>query len=502
MKKLIFFFLIFFYLSVSGQQAQVTYSESTENIANPERGWYQHTETYASNYQQLTQQTLVNYRVNSKITLILREFFLDSYVTSQIPTSYLTKMQTDFDRMRAAGIKCIVRFAYSDDPEDNPLDANKTLMLQHINTLAPILNTNKDVISVIQMGFIGAWGEGYYTSNFGTGNLTAQNIADRNEVLTSILTKFPGQIQVRTPKFKMNLTGSSPVNAASAYSDTPLGRIGLHNDAVLNGPDNDGTYQNISLEKSYAKSTGMYTAIGGESNAVVSGFTNCSASVTELNDMSYDYLNRGYHPNVIQGWQNEPIPCHSEITNRLGYRFVLIQSQVVNSSINIILKNTGFGHLYNQRTVYLVYRNVATDVDYMYPITTDARLWLKGNNILLTQMIPNLSDGDYDVFLYLPDSMSDNAAYAVQLANNGTWEGNKGYNDLQIRLHPMGLGVNAVVYNNHININTENYTVQLFDMTGKKVSDKEDMSGLSNGIYIVKIKTQDNIYTLKVVKGD
>ncbi len=46
-------------------------------------------------------------------------------------------------------------------------DAPKDIVFGHIAQLGPILTKNADVINCIQMGFIGTWGENYYTDFFG-----------------------------------------------------------------------------------------------------------------------------------------------------------------------------------------------------------------------------------------------------------------------------------------------------------------------------------------------
>ena len=152
MNKIIIAFIATLGLSftATAQNTTVTYTASTENIANPERGFYQHEGTEASNYDDLNQTTLTNYRVNNKQTLILRIFYLDTFKTSPISSSFLSAMQTDFTRMRAAGIKCIIRFAYSDDPDNGIQDASKAQVLAHIEQLKPVLLANGDVIAVVQ----------------------------------------------------------------------------------------------------------------------------------------------------------------------------------------------------------------------------------------------------------------------------------------------------------------------------------------------------------------
>ena len=95
------------------QTSTVNYTASNQNFANPERGLYHHTETSSSNYSSLSVNQLENWRTNENVTLILRIFYLDGFINSSISNSYLNNMQSDFDAMRQAGIKCVIRFAYS-----------------------------------------------------------------------------------------------------------------------------------------------------------------------------------------------------------------------------------------------------------------------------------------------------------------------------------------------------------------------------------------------------
>ena len=56
------------------------------------------------------------------------------------------------------------------------------IVLQHLTQLAPILNEHSDVILAVQHGFIGTWGEGYYTDHFGDqGNISPQQQQDRQD---------------------------------------------------------------------------------------------------------------------------------------------------------------------------------------------------------------------------------------------------------------------------------------------------------------------------------
>ena len=128
--------------------------------------------------------------------------------------------QADFDQARAAGVKLIPRFAYTITahqgacPESGDCppygDAPKAIVLQHIAQLAPLLQKNADVIACVQLGFIGTWGENYYTDYFGdassngAGQLLDSNWRDRIDVLKAMLNALPADrmVQVRYPQFK------------------------------------------------------------------------------------------------------------------------------------------------------------------------------------------------------------------------------------------------------------------------------------------------------------
>src|SRR5688572_9229968 len=213
-----------------------TYTVSSEEFANPERGFYFQADSYASAPSSVP-ANLASYRTNgknspgntytAKISLLLRLFYLDTFVNAPISSNFLNSIQTDFNSIRAQGSKAIVRFAYNQDdtrPFDEP---SKARILAHIEQLKLLLKKNSDVIAVLQQGFIGAWGEGYYTDIFYTGGqATAQNWVDRAEVLNALLGALPADrmVQVRTPQMKQKLvhgptapTSSAPLSPAAAF---------------------------------------------------------------------------------------------------------------------------------------------------------------------------------------------------------------------------------------------------------------------------------------------
>ena len=84
-------------------------------------------------------------------------------------------------------------------------DAPRDRVLAHIAQLKPVLQANADVIATVQVGFVGAWGEWYYTDHFGDqDNVGATQIADRKAVVEALLGSLPATrtVQVRTPTWK------------------------------------------------------------------------------------------------------------------------------------------------------------------------------------------------------------------------------------------------------------------------------------------------------------
>src|SRR5688572_16327967 len=140
-----------------------TYTIATDDFANPERGFYLHTETRASNPSPVP-ANLANLRVNgsrdpnnayvARISLVLRVFYLDTFINAPISSNYLNTIQADFDSIRNQGAKAIVRFAYFRSPDRPFPEPGKARILEHIGQLAPILRRNRDVIAVLQQGFI------------------------------------------------------------------------------------------------------------------------------------------------------------------------------------------------------------------------------------------------------------------------------------------------------------------------------------------------------------
>ncbi|MDD2986432.1 DUF4832 domain-containing protein [Flavobacterium sp.] len=531
MRTLFTFLSVLLCIVANAQTTTKSYSASTELFSNPERGFYKHTETHSTDYHLLTQSTLTNYRQNQKITLILRVFYLEDFVNSAISQTYLNNMQTDFNRMRIAGIKCIVRFAYSDDESASPRDASKSTILAHINQLKPVLIANTDVISTFQAGFIGTWGEWYYTSqaDFGgygynsTTSLTSTNYTNRKNVIDAFLAAIPSTraVQIRTPKFKQQLYNTTtPLPTGQAHSNSTLARIGHHNDCFLSSNSDVGTYSNVATEYPYLEQETKYLPMGGETCAVFESRTNCTTALQEMNRFHWSYLNLDYHPNVISGWQTNE--CFSEIQNRLGYRFELnnatLPTQITANSqlsVSFNLTNIGFSAPFNERYIYVVLKNTVTNQTYPIVMNANPRLWLGTKTITENLPLPaDIVPGSYKMYLHMPDidsSIANRPEYAVRFANNAMWESTTGYNDLNHTVvinQALGVAENSrlnvtlypVPSDNVLHIemdSVEDYRFTVYNSLGQEIKLNTTQNGnkvsmdtqsLSNGVYFIQFE--------------
>ena len=468
----------------------IKYTESVADFPNPERGFYRATRTKASSFTPLSLEQLKlwkgldqaeggNYKIYS--TLIFRYYDLDDFKDKPITTAFIDAVKGDFLIARQAGFKLIPRFAYTLTPKPGTCpegficppygDAPKAIVLQHIGQLKNILQENADVIAAVQMGFIGMWGEQYYTDYFGDASqntpvkkLLDNNWQDRIDVLKAFLEAVPKErmIQVRYPQIKqryvygINATVTSPpLNESDAFNETDKARIGFHNDCFLASADDYGTYQDYgnsstprmdanTVLRAFKKTDSKYVVIGGETcDDAFSPQNDCEPegrAQTEMREMHYSFLNCAYNNAVNNDWQTGG--CMEDIKKSLGYRFVLKDGTFPKSgqvgqsfSFSLNIENKGYASPYNKRPVKLLFRNRNNGKEYSNVLTTDVRKWFPGS-VSITEKIMLSADmerGSYDLFLFLPDyypSIANKPEYAIRLANANTWEETTGYNNL------------------------------------------------------------------------
>jgi hypothetical protein len=542
-KTLLFLFSIISQISVIGQT--VNYTASTSIIANPERGLYKYSIT-ASNYStnneanNLSVSTLTHWKNSTdKVTIVYRLFMLDSFMNSNINSTYLNNIQADFNNIRTAGFKVIVLFAYSDIPGTVAQQPSKAQILAHISQLSPIVNSNKDVIFSLEAGFIGTWGEWWYTNSteFGTDGIISEvQWANRKEILDSMLASTPAEIpvQVRYVNIKTKLYGTTQLTEKTAYQDNANARIGFYNDAFLNNWGDMGTYASGNCdnpvgtpEYNYLSNETKYLPMAGETagiNPCDNGFrTTGTNAIHEMRLTHWTSLHRDFH---LDFW-NQVIATNNydEILKNLGYRFVLnsstITSNTSNFDLTLNITNLGFARPFKQRNVYLVMKNTSTNAITTHLINTDIRTW--ETSVLINQNFNLELTGTFQLYLWMPDNdtlLATRADYSIQFANTSTWESTTGYNNLLQTIALNALEVDDFSFKNSLSIypnpSSDFITIQLkdsgkgeikiYNSIGQLVkittilnNNKIDISELLNGIYCIQINNNPSLF-LKFIK--
>jgi hypothetical protein len=397
------------------------------------------------------------------VTLTQLYIYLTSFWDADsISQKGLEHVQQLFDGLREKKVKAILRFAYSRDDGyigngHSGANPDHSRMLKHIDQLKPLIAGNFDVISFMEAGFLGTWGE--WNPRYGS----LQNI----NVVKALFAAIPdgyGMV-VRYPDIK---NGLKPAFGDWDYSN----RIGYANDYFTSGMKNCGS-------SDFCLDSEMYREVAGESFTV---FMRGEVPYNEGPPWGFDMLMevdrmlrylKDHHYTAMDITQNfadnithwktlqvrpdvlrrygiffdddyfksddgatVPRTFYQFVRDHLGYRLNLQPSsamEVKNDTLAYDLKitNTGFATVLNPRPVYLVLINEAGQVVKEERLSganpREWQPWAKGDSTaLLTHSISGslplaLPDGAYSVGLWLPDSFASlryEPAYCIKLATD------------------------------------------------------------------------------------
>ena len=411
---------------------QISFTPTDEQILNPERGFFLPMDI-------LDVEDYGGVRATGN-TLIRSYVRLDAYRETDLPQSFIDKIDQRFAAVRDGGIKVVLRFSYNFGPYPNSEpDASKTQMLRHITQLTPVLQKNADVIAWLEAGFVGAWGE-WHTSTHGID----KSMDDKREIVSALLKALPPtrMIQLRYPTDMIRMW-AQPLTRDNAFAQSEQARVGHHNDCFLASDTDWGTYEREGTitrdsDQAYLAETSQFTPTGGETCNPNPPRSDCATTLREMALLHFTEINLSYHTQVVKGWRKQK--CFDEINRRLGYRFSLVSADVVPSvhaggtfTFSVSMKNTGFARLINPRLVYAVFDGPQRIV---IPIDShiDPRQWDAGAQQAFgsTIDIPTTTKpGKYRFALWLPDAdprLQNDPRYAVRFANADMWDDKNGFN--------------------------------------------------------------------------
>ena len=423
----------------------VGYQADNSDFINPERGFHLNVD--------ITSATDLTYIRDEGYSLARTYVRLDDYRDKPLDDAFLSNLRHGLDAARRAGIKIIPRFSYNfptggdDGDYQGAPEAPIELALEHIRQLGSMYQDYGDVIAAHPAGFVGAWGE-WHSSDPATALDSPENKAKIIDALldalpstVSLQLRYPGDLLDRYPEV---------LSTGQAFSGSDQARVGHHNDCFLANEHDAGTYlpeEQAGAYKRYLDDLTRFTPMGGETCevSVVRQRTDCETALKEIARFRWDYLNIQFYAATIERWKQES--CFGEISKRLGYRYRLLETKASASelsrgdtlSLELALRNEGFGKLYNPRPTEIVFVRRGGGA-HTVTLDGDSRSLLPapGQTASLSAEVRlpgELTSGTYDLYLNLPDGnpgLRDRPEYSIRLANRDVWQPESGFNALNL----------------------------------------------------------------------
>ena len=417
----------------------ISFTECDDIFPNPERGFYFVQSFKSASASLLTASKIEQNRLQNR-TICYLGFYPKKYMNGHIADDFIQMVRNNMQVLRENGAKCIMRFAYSDSENEKPWDPTPEVVQMHIADIKPVLQEYSDVIMCLQAGFVGVWGEWYYTENFEFTPSTPEEHTLRKQVTDAMLEALPTDrsIGLRTPMFKRNMYASSyrdTLTLATAYNGSDKARVSGFNDCFGASANDLGTFDN-DASREYWKRDTRYTLMGGETCGV-SSYCECAVTLQDCEDYHWTYLNIEYNRQVHNVWKDGG--CWDEIERRLGYRLsfadVYHSTPAAGEDMTVALqiKNSGFAAPMNGRAVELILVDGKGKKTVYELNDVDPRYWFAGRTVNIEKAIsiPADASGKCTLYLNLPDpkpTLHDNPRFSIRLANDGVWNDDLGYN--------------------------------------------------------------------------
>ena len=406
----------------------VNYEESVETFVNPDRGFYYPIcltaestgiEQLGSTSKQIFNNNLIHLRIDIAA-------FSKAYNQNQdleLTTEMLNGLDAILTTLNNAGVCIIIRFAYDRDfggAVDNEPDIN--MILKHIEQFSPLINKHKNMITAVECGLVGPWGEMHSS--------VIANQTTYNKIFAKYLECLDEDVVllVRRPCFIYEYYGLT-VNELDKF-DYENNRIGCYNDGYLGSASDLGTFVDREKEIAFLEKLAKFP-YGGEVVRPESEYNHLSWACDEMFRTNLSYLNIQWNNIVIDRWQNTEYTLDDPlykgqteftyIANHMGYRlvceslnYIVDDNNILNFTLNI--KNVGFGELLKPKKGFVILRDGLTEhvfeFDYNNELTIEQQIDLS-----------NIDSGVYEFFFVLADDYNNShAVRGIRFANTNMYD--------------------------------------------------------------------------------
>lgn len=395
-----------------------------------------------------------NYSSSAQFDLVHLEFDISAFsgrvnkkgdiLLSDTPHA-LEDIKTVLGYYRSAEKNVIVRFAYdpnysgkSENGKYVEIEPNEwDTVISNTKSLCPILKEYSDIITAVECGMLGPWGE-MHSTYFAEGKLNGKLRGYTVDLIKTFLSELKGTklpLLVRQPQFiycyltdDTTYDGSYIPNKPSFSDSDDIYRLGIYNDGYLDGESDSGTFRTNDgrdAEIAFLEGFTNHTPYGGE----MIGTYGLESGVTQLKNVHLSFLNIGWNQEVFKKLDSSDYTYGGEkmfkyLLKHMGYRYVLTsstfdyyenQNQI---GIRLEFRNDGFASLpyHRKKAVKLYFVPKDTKITGSEQcIDVKEGTFCGQENLSLKADISCLASGTYDVYAKLCDS---DGKFPIQLAND------------------------------------------------------------------------------------
>ena len=328
----------------------------------------------------------------------------------------------------------VIRFAYDNYDGIADLEPSLSMIEKHIKQLSSVLNKYTDILTAIEAGMLGRYGE-MHTSAIATNENKALVFKYwlENTIEIPILARTP--IAIFT-YFNKTL---DEMEQYTIDKNDKGSRLGIFNDCYLSSDTDVGTYRiNRTREMNWLSKINEHLPYGGETCKVCE-MSNLEIAIPEMRLLSLSYLNTGYNSEVIQKWKSLTynstlgkdslfygMSAYDYIDTHFGYRLVVRAIDISMKKgdkyeLTVNIDNVGFGNLFKTKKVDIIYTDLEKNIINIEEVGNyNGESILKVNGNLL-----NKEHSEYKVFIRLYGSYVNNTVYyPVQFANENIYDDN------------------------------------------------------------------------------
>ena len=408
----------------------IEYKESVETFYNPDRGFYYPIKVDATPTGATTvsdSHIKDNPFLHLRVDLGAFSSGINNTEDLELTEKMLSDLETILQKIDNYGHTATIRFAYTFLNLKNT-EPEMDMILRHIEQFTPLVNKYKYLLTAVECGLIGPWGE-MHSSRYA-------NQESYDKVFSKYLSCLDEDVLllVRRPSYLYQFYGYT-LDTLELFDFEKYNRIACYNDGYLGSETDLGTFDDRPKEIAFLEKLNEFAPYGGEVTVPESEYNELSWACEEMFRVNLSYLNIQWNNIVVERWQNTQYTLEDPlyqgqteftyIANHMGYRFVceeLSYSVTDTFNFNLKFKNVGFGNLIKAKNLFVILKNGSKEYVYKFDYN-------KEFDIIKQLDLSNVDNGNYEVYFTLADSYNGSAVRGIQFANtnmyNSTIKANK-----------------------------------------------------------------------------